>query len=135
MNNTANAILPATFDADTVAAVAALLGVTNRESHNAVEIKVEVVDVMEGVIGGEDVSIVPALLDLTTGKLALVDKELGHPLLVWDDHGATMYYGERQYNLPFLAHSVPDDLWRTGISDHIRANGYWAVLDLRALIA
>lgn len=135
MKNTANAIPPATLDASTVAAVAALLGLTDRDSNNAVEIKVEVVDVMEGVIGGEDVSIVPALLDLATGMLVLAENEPGHPLLVWDDCKATIYYGERQFDLPFLAHSVPDDLWRSAISDHIRANGYWAVLDLRALIA
>lgn len=135
MDKTANTTPPVTFEARTVASIAALFGVANDASPSELEIKAEVVDVMDGVIGGDDVSIVRALLDITTGKLALVDKELGHPLLVWHEVGATIYYGERQYSIPVIECSVPDDLWSTEISDHIRANGYWALLDLRALIA
>lgn len=135
MNRTANNTVPATFDAGTIASIAARLGVANGATHNAIEIKTEVVDVMDGVIGGDDVSVVSALLDLSTGRLVLVDKELGHPLLVWDEVGATIHYGEHQYSVPVLEDSIPDDLWRTEVSDHIIANGYWAVLDLRSLIA
>lgn len=135
MNQTANNTLPVTFDAGAIASIAALLGVANEVVHNAIDIKTEVVNVMDGVIGGDDVSVVSALLDLTTGKLVLVNKELGQPLLVWDDVGATIHYGERQYSIPVLEGSIPDDLWRTEISDHIMTNGYWAVLDLSSVIA
>lgn len=124
-----------TLDAEALQAVKELLGLAPGVSLNAIEVEAEVVDVMDGVIGGNDVSIVPALLDFTTGRLALVNKELGHPLLVWDEVGATVHYCGRQYSVPVLEDSVPADLWRTEISDHIQANGYWAVLDLRALIA
>lgn len=135
MNWTANNTLPATFDAGTIASIAALLGMENEAAPNAIEIKTEVVDVTDGVIGGDDVSVVSARLDLSTGRLVLVDKELGYPLLVWDEVGATIHYGERQYSVPVLKDSIPDDLWRTEVSDHIMDNGYWALLDLRSLIA
>lgn len=132
MNQTANTCQPATFDGPTIARIAALLGAA---SHAPLEVTVEVVDITEGLIGGEDVSIVPAILDLTTGKLALVDKELGHPLLIWDEIGATVHHGGNQYQIPVTEDNVPNELWRAEISDHIRAHGYWAMLDLCVLIA
>lgn len=132
MNQIANTRQPATFDGRTIARIAALLGVA---SHAPLEVTVEVVDITEGLIGGEDVSIVPALLDVTTGKLALVDKELGHPLLIWDEIGATVHHGGSQYQIPVTGDNVPNDLWRTEIPDYIKAHGYWAVLDLRVLVA
>lgn len=135
MNQTANIGQPATFDGGTIARLAALLGVAPESSHTPLDVKVEVVDITEGIIGGEDVSIVPALLDLTTGKLALVDKELGHPLLIWGEIGATIHRGVSQYQVPVMEDNVPGDLSRAEIYDHIRAHGYWAVLDLRVLIA
>lgn len=123
-----------TPDALELQSIARLLGLEDGAALNAIQITADVVDVMDGVIGGDNVSTVPATFDLTTGKLALVDKELGHPLLVWDGCGATIHYNGRSYNLTMLEHSVPDDLWRTEISSHIREHGYWAVLDLRALL-
>lgn len=131
MNQTANTCQPATFDGPTIARIAALLGVA---SHAPLEVTVEVVNITEGLIGGEDVSIVPAILDLTTGKLALVDKELGYPPLIWDEIGATIHHGGNQLHIPVTEDNVPNHLWRAEISDHIRTHGYWAMLDLRSLL-
>jgi len=123
-----------TPDAKALETFARLLGLAEDATLSAVQITAEVVDVTEGVIGFEDVSIVPAVLDLTTGKLVLVDKELGHPLLEWEDVGVTIHHNGQRYNLPILEHSIPDGLWRTEITEHINKFGYWAVLDLRALV-
>lgn len=79
----------------------------------------------------------PARTRIWCNHLAALSQQrsVGHLLLVWDEAGATVHYGERKYNVPVLEDSVPIDLWRTDVLDHIQANGYWAVLDLRALIA
>jgi hypothetical protein len=64
--------------------LAEFFGLDETVQTDAVPIEVNVVDITQDWIGGEDLTSVAATLDLHTGRVALVDHSLGHPLLVMD---------------------------------------------------
>jgi hypothetical protein len=123
------------LSANEVKAIADVLGIVVDEPGHTINVEADVVDVTQSVIGAEDVRRVAATLDLTTGRIVLADDALGHPLLLWDDAGATIHCNDRVYEIPVIENSVPHELCRHEVIEHVQQHGYWALLDLRALLA
>jgi hypothetical protein len=71
--------------AETVLRLAVILGLDETVQTDTVRIEVDVVDFTQRRIGGEDSTAVAATLDLHTGRVALVDYSLGHPMPVLGD--------------------------------------------------
>jgi len=112
-----------------------ILGLDETVQTSAIAIKADVVDFTQGCIGGDDVTSVDALLDLHTGKVTLTDHSLGYPLLVMDEE-CSIWHADKAYCLPqVVASGLPDGLDDDEIIEHIKLHGYWAVVDLGAILA
>lgn len=120
---------------ENVRRLADVLGLDETAQTDAVPIEVDAVDVTQSWIGGEDVAPAAATLDLHTGRVALVDHSLGHPLLVADGTCVIRYAG-KEYSLPFVTGSaVPIDLVDEAVIERIKTQGYWAIVDLSPILA
>lgn len=112
----------------------AILGLDEKVQTSAVAIKVDVVEFTQGWIGGDDVTSVDALLDLHTGKVTLTDHSLGYPVLVMNEE-CPIWHADKAYWLPrVVASALPDGLDDNEIIEHIKQHGYWAVVDLGAIL-
>lgn len=98
-----------------------------------VQVMVDVVDLYDGFIGGDDIDTVPAQLNLQTGEVVLDNPKLGCPLLNWSDIGVSIKFDGKLYTAKLLSHNVPDDMSGTEVEYFIKQHGYRATVDLSTL--
>lgn len=101
----------------------------------AVQVMVDVVDLYDGIIGGDDIDTVPAQLDLQTGEVVLANPKLGCPLLNWSDIGVSIRFDGKLYTANLLSHNVPNDMFGTEVEHFLKQHGYRATVDLSTLQA
>lgn len=103
--------------------------------HGRVRVTVELVDPCEGVIGGDDIEMVWATLDLGSGALELDAPQRGYPLLQWADTGATVHFEGQSYHAFIKSDNLPpaQECWGLDVVQFIAQHGYHATLDLTTL--
>lgn len=99
----------------------------------AVAVLVEVVDPADGLAGRNGVVEAPALLDLITGELHLLDTGLG-----FAPHGCDariwIRRGSCWVKAALFKHSLPNRLRGQDVIAHINEHGYTATLDLTTVV-
>lgn len=111
--------------------ISEILGLTSTAA--CVDVLVDVVDPTQGIIGGDDVTSVPAKLDLASGAIALDNPKHGHPLLNWVETGVSLIHDGQRYYAQLLEDNLPEYFYGEEIVDYIRKHGYHATIDVRTL--
>jgi hypothetical protein len=117
-----------------VTQIAEKLSVPADARFEIVPISAVVVDISEGFIGGDDLSVVRATLDLRTGKVLLADNSLGYPLLSLDGLCTIIDGAGKHHGVPMIEHGIPHALDKGDIIDYVKQHGDWAILDLKSLL-
>lgn len=115
-----------------VVTAAVVMGLSSATETSSVEVTVQVVNPTEDFIGGNDIDKMPAVLNLHTGHLDLIDPRLGHPVLCMDDIATIVHRGVT-YQGAFITDSVPEDIAHDAIVTHIREHGYRASIDVTSI--